>query len=85
MNLIEEIRNRLQSLAPNQLEIQNDSALHAGHKGNGGGGHYRLKIVSTEFNGKSQVTRHRIIYQLLDDLIPKEIHALSIEAIASNE
>ena len=85
MNLIEEIKSRLQPLAPSQLEIQDDSALHAGHKGNGGGGHFNLKIVSAAFNGKSQVARHRIIYQLMDDLIPGQIHALSIHAIASNE
>ena len=85
MNLIEEIKTRLQVLSPSQLEIQDDSALHAGHKGNGGGGHFNLKIVSAEFNGKSQVARHRVIYQLMDDLIPGQIHALSIHAIASNE
>ncbi len=85
MILIEEIKSRLQPLAPSQLEIQDDSALHSGHKGNGGGGHYTLRIVSAEFNGKSQVTRHRVIYQLIGDLIPKRIHALSIYAIANNE
>ncbi len=85
MNLIEEIKTRLQVLSPIQLEIQDDSALHAGHKGNGGGGHYNLKIVCAEFNGKSQVARHRVIYQLMDDLIPHQIHALSIHAIADNE
>jgi BolA protein len=85
MNLIEEIKTRLQVLSPTELEIQDDSALHAGHKGNGGGGHFNLKIVSAEFNGKSQVARHRVIYQLMNDLIPHQIHALSIHAIASNE
>jgi BolA protein len=85
MNLIEEIKSRLQPLAPSQLEIQDDSALHAGHKGNGGGGHFTLKIVSASFNGKSHVARHRIIYQLMSDLIPLKIHALSIQAIASEE
>jgi BolA protein len=85
MSLIEEIKSRLQSLAPSQLEIQDDSALHAGHKGNGGGGHFTLRIVSAEFNGKSQVARHRAIYQLMGDLIPKQIHALSIHAIAVDE
>ncbi len=85
MTLIEEIKSRLQLLTPSQLEIQDDSALHVGHKGNGGGGHYSLKIVSAEFNGKSQVARHRIIYQLMSDLIPHKIHALSIHAMASNE
>ena len=85
MRLIEEINSRLQSLAPSQLDIQDDSALHAGHKGNGGGGHFTVKIVSAQFNGKSQVARHRAIYQLVDDLIPEQIHALSILAIASEE
>ena len=85
MNLIEEIKSRLQPLAPSQLEIQDDSALHAGHKGNGGGGHFTLKIVSASFNGKSHLARHRIIYQLMSDLIPLKIHALSIQAIASEE
>ncbi len=85
MNLIEEIKTRLQVLSPSLLEIQDDSALHAGHKGNGGGGHFTLKIVSAEFNGKSQVARHRAIYELMRGLIPQKIHALSIHAIASNE
>jgi BolA protein len=85
MSLIEEIKSRLQVLSPIRLEIQDDSALHAGHKGNGGGGHFTLKIVSAEFNGKSQVARHRAIYELMKDLIPQKIHALSIHAIASNE
>ena len=85
MNLIEEIKTRLQTLSPSLLEIQDDSALHAGHKGNGGGGHFTLKIVSAEFNGKSQVARHRAIYELMGGLIPQKIHALSIHAIASNE
>ena len=85
MNLIEEIKTRLQTLLPSELDIQDDSHLHAGHKGNGGGGHFTIKIISAEFNGRSQVARHRAIYQLMGDIIPKQIHALSIHAIASDE
>jgi BolA protein len=85
MNLIEEIKTRLQTLLPSELDIQDDSHLHAGHKGNGGGGHFKIKIISAEFNGRSQLARHRAIYQLMGDLIPKQIHALSIHAIASDE
>jgi BolA protein len=85
MNLIEEIKTRLQTLLPSELDIQDDSHLHAGHKGNGGGGHFTIKIISAEFNGRSQLARHRAIYQLMGDLIPKQIHALSIHAIASDE
>ena len=85
MSLTEEIKNRLEGLSPSRLDIQDDSALHAGHKGNGGGGHFTLTIVSEAFCGQSVVARHRIIYQALSDLIPNKIHALSIHAIASNE
>lgn len=85
MPLIEEIKSRLENLSPSRLEIQDDSALHAGHKGNGGGGHFTLTIVSPAFCGQSAVARHRMIYQALSDLMPNKIHALSIHAIASNE
>jgi BolA protein len=85
MNLIETIRSRLASLEPISLEIQDDSAAHAGHKGNGGGGHFTLKMVSSHFSQKSQIIRHRLIYQALSDLIPQQIHAISIVAISPND
>ncbi len=85
MNLIETIQHRLASLQPVVLEIQDDSALHAGHAGNTGGGHFTLKIVSSQFSQKSQIIRHRLIYQALTDLIPQQIHALSIIAISPDD
>jgi BolA protein len=85
MTLIDEIRTRLTVLVPSVLKIKDDSALHAGHGGNDGGGHFSLTIVSSQFCGKSQIIRHRSIYQLVADLIPHQIHALSIQAIASDE
>ncbi len=85
MTLIDEIKDRLQSLSPSKLDIQDDSALHAGHKGNGGGGHFNLTIISQAFCGQSALARHRMIYQALSDLMPNKIHALSIHAIASDE
>jgi BolA protein len=85
MSLQQEIIRRLQSLEPSSLEIDDESALHAGHKGNTGGGHFQLKMTSSHFCGKSQIMRHRLIYQLLSDLIPGQIHALSIQAIAPDE
>lgn len=83
--LIDEIRNRLAPLEPTMLEIQDDSAMHAGHAGNKGGGHFTLTIVSSHFCEKSHIIRHRLIYQAVADLIPNQIHALSIRAIASDE
>jgi BolA protein len=85
MNLIDIIKTRLAPLEPISLEIQDDSALHAGHAGNTGGGHFKLKVVSSHFSQKSQIMRHRLIYQALADLIPQQIHALSILAISPTD
>jgi BolA family transcriptional regulator, general stress-responsive regulator len=85
MTLIEEITSRLQTLTPMTIDIEDESAMHAGHKGNSGGGHFKLNITSSHFYKKSQIMRHRIIYQILADLIPSKIHALSIYAFAPDE
>lgn len=85
MQFIDEIKKKLSVLNPIQLDIQDDSALHLGHKGNGGGGHFSLTIQSANFNGLSMVARHREVYKLLDKFIPEKIHALSIHAIAGDE
>jgi BolA protein len=85
MTLHDEICERLAALAPVRLELRDDSALHAGHAGNTGGGHFHVVIVSSQFCGKSQIMRHRSIYQALSGLIPHRIHALSIQAIATDE
>jgi BolA family transcriptional regulator, general stress-responsive regulator len=85
MSLIETIQNRLALLEPISLEIKDDSATHAGHKGNGGGGHFNIKVISSHFSQKSQIIRHRLIYQALNDLIPQQIHAISIVAISPDD
>jgi len=79
---IEQIREKLTAaLSPVSLEIEDDSHLHAGHAGaRGGGGHYVVHIVSTAFEGKAPLARHRQVYDALDDMMQKEIHALSIKA-----
>ena len=84
-SLIQEMTKRLQVLAPTALKIIDESAMHAGHQGNGGGGHFKLHMTSSHFFEKSQIIRHRLIYQALNDLIPKQIHALSIHARAPDE
>jgi BolA protein len=80
------LRERLSCLAPSQLELIDDSALHAGHEGaRGGGGHYRLRIVSASFAGKSTLQRHRLVYDTLGDLMRCRIHALSIQSLSPDE
>ena len=68
------------------LKLEDESHLHAGHAGAAsGGGHFRLEIVSPEFKGLNLVARHRAVYAALNRHIPKEIHALTIVALAPDE
>lgn len=75
-----------QALAPIHAEVVDDSAAHAGHAGaRGGAGHFRVRILSERFRGLPVLARHRLVYEALRELIPGEIHALSIEADAPGE
>ena len=81
------LRQRLeQELKPSSLEIIDESAKHAGHAGAAaGGGHFIVDITSTAFRGKSLVQRHRLVYDAAGDMMPQEIHALSIHARTPEE
>ena len=86
MNVAEEIKRRLAALAPSTVEIEDESALHAGHEGaRSGGGHYRLRIVAPAFAGKTTLERHRMVYDALGTLMHREIHALALRAHAPEE
>ena len=76
-------------MAPLRLEVTDDSAAHAGHAGAADhaertgatdGTHFELTIVSNSFEGKTLVARHRMIYELLAELMQTRIHALKIDA-----
>jgi BolA protein len=74
------IKTRLtKALSPDSLEIIDESHQHIGHPGaQSGAGHFALKIKATALSGQSRVKQHQVIYAELQDLIPDEIHALSI-------
>ena len=81
MNTIARMEEKLAALAPESLDIHDESAQHAGHVGaQSGGGHYWMAITSRQFEGKPTLARHRMIYAALGDMMQKEIHALSIQA-----
>ncbi|HEV7816258.1 MAG TPA: BolA family protein [Janthinobacterium sp.] len=84
---LERIKARLTAaLAPVECVLDDDSASHAGHAGAAsGGGHYNLRIVSGQFEGLKLVTRHRLVYDSVHDMMHKEIHALAIIALAPSE
>ena len=85
---VAQIEQRLRAaLAPLRLDIVDDSAKHAGHAGarESGGGHYNVSIVSAAFAGKNLIERHRLVYGALGELMHKDIHALSVQALSPDE
>ncbi len=83
---LQEMEQRLRAaLEPSVLELQDDSASHAGHAGAREGGHYQLRIVSPRFAGLGRVARHRLVYDSLAELMQHGIHALAIDARAPDE
>ncbi len=87
------IREKLsKALSPTHLQIEDDSARHAGHHHEGGmdakpGGesHFNLTVVSAAFEGQARVTRQRTINALLADELAGPVHALSIRAMTPAE
>jgi BolA family transcriptional regulator, general stress-responsive regulator len=87
VSLAAEIKERLAALEPMELELVDESEGHRGHAGyrEGGGTHWRLAIVSPRFAGQPVVTRHRMVYQALGNLMQNPIHALAITARTPEE
>lgn len=80
------IRERLEaSFTPTRLEIEDQSAAHAGHAGARNGGHFAVHLASDAFSGKTVIQRHRMVYDALGDLMQSEIHALAIKAETIDE
>jgi BolA protein len=84
---VDRIRLLLEStFEPEMLEVEDDSQKHAGHEGAKSGlGHFNVSIVSPHFNGMKMLARHRAVYSALDDMMRTDIHALAIDAVASDE
>ena len=87
MNVAAEMKTRLATLDPVELDLVDESERHRGHAGYAPGGntHWRLSIVSPRFSGQSVVARHRMVYQALGNLMQNPIHALAITARTPEE
>ena len=84
--VVAQLRSALErALTPHSLEILDDSARHAGHAGAQGGGHYRVTLVAEAFRGRSQLERHRLVYQAVAPLMQGRVHALNIVARSPDE
>lgn len=82
------IRQRLDAAFQiENIDIIDDSHRHVGHVGaQAGGGHYQVRIVSPDFEGKRLLERHRMVYAAMGDAMRNDvIHALNIEALTPAE
>ena len=69
-----------------QIAVEDDSDRHAGHAGaRGGAGHFLVRIESEDFTGRSRLERHRLVYNALAEMLPREIHAINIEAVSPED
>lgn len=69
----------IETFKPTRILVEDESARHAGHAGAAsGGGHYRIELISTAFQGKNRLARHRLVYDCLHDMMQRDIHALAI-------
>lgn len=75
------------AFAPVDLEVIDESHRHHGHSGwkEGGETHFRVKVVSAAFAGKSRLDRHRAINAAVAAELAERVHALAIEARAPGE
>ena len=88
MTLKDEIIHALRdNLQIEYITLKDKSDAHRGHgeAQKMGGGHFDLTIVSKDFENKSLLKRHQMIYQILKQKFSTEIHALAIKTLTPQE
>jgi|TARA_B100000315_G_scaffold235895_1_gene251175 BolA protein len=88
MSMAATIEQKLRAaLAPVQLEVEDQSHLHAGHAGarEGGESHFAVLIVAEIFADTSRLARQRLVNEALREELAGSIHALSIRALTPAE
>jgi BolA protein len=83
MNVKNLIETKLQSLHPQFLEVINESHMHNVPKGSES--HFKITIVSNEFNEKALIARHRMVNHILADELAHSIHALVLHTMTMEE
>jgi BolA family transcriptional regulator, general stress-responsive regulator len=86
--ILDAIQDKLTAaFAPSRLEVEDDSARHAGHAGArpGGESHFNVTIQAQAFAGEGRVARQRMVYHALAEELAGPVHALSVKALAPGE
>lgn len=80
------IERRLREyLGAERVDVIDDSARHVGHVGADGGGHFRVRVVSSRFEGRSRIQKQRLVYEALADMMADDIHALQMQTLTPSE
>lgn len=83
MNRAERIQQALQTLSPEHLQVEDESAAHG--SGNPTESHFKVVLVATCFADQSQLQRHRTVYQKLDEELNSGLHALALHTYSPQE
>ena len=79
------------ALASTDVQVIDESHKHAGHivheggAPHGGETHFRIRIVSAAFAGRSRVERHRAVNAVLAGEFAAGLHALALDLRAPGE
>jgi len=71
------------ALQPDFLEVANESHMH--NVPPGSESHFKVTVVTAEFDDKMLVARHRLLNQLLKDELQGPVHALSLHTLTPTE
>ena len=76
-NIVSKLQKHLE---PSFIEVIDESHLHANHNpdAKNGGTHFKVKIISKTFQDKSNIEKHRIVYEILDSELKNGVHALTL-------
>jgi BolA protein len=74
-------------LAPQSLEVRDESAKHAGHMGARPEGetHFEVRMTAAAFEGMPRLARQRTVNALLAEELAGPVHALSLKLLAPSE
>ncbi|MDX5360135.1 MAG: BolA family transcriptional regulator [Alphaproteobacteria bacterium] len=88
MSVAERLKRKLEAaFPPAQVDVTDESHLHAGHAGARPEGetHFRVRIVSPAFAGQSRVARQRAIHKAVGEELAGPVHAFAVKALTPEE
>jgi acid stress-induced BolA-like protein IbaG/YrbA len=70
----------LSAMDPSEIQKMIESGMSGADVNvEGDGTHFEAVIVSEDFDGKTLLERHQLVYEVLGDAMKERIHALSLK------